>query len=751
MFALLVGCSAGGAGGTDVVVARDAQDATAPPRDVDSGAPDADAVAPDTASEVAETADDSVPPPDVPDQALQDCLDACGHTVVLGCGPTEPDAADCAELCGTQHPSASVVACVAAAPDCDGVVACIVSAEIPPEGCDLALPPAPSPPASLSGAFTYLPPADPAALDALPLYRSGVITAPGNFLDAETSGVFGDLDGDGVTEYVATSTSEGTPVVFRYDAAASQLVDTGTTPFGVGTVLLLEDLDGDGATDALVAGSQGRVVMWGDGAGGLDATPLFAEGVGSNYRLTVLSIADLDSDGLLDLLLHSSSKCCTLDCPDLVPVIRTGLRQWSPRPESMASVNHANLTSLLAAPIGDAELAIFGMGSVGCGGPYQGFYKRASLDPGGMPRFAAYSPLEPALNAKMLTLTPMGAAVADGDGDGVMDLTLTLDPLHGLYRGRLGAPLEDLTATSRVGTCGQLGTLRPDGVWEALVPWGAAWLDLDRDGRPDLVYAHGPDPGTDAHGMFPQPVTAHWNAGDWRYSDMTAQVGLDAVGLWRGLVVDDLDGDGDPDFAVGGLAQLPWLLRNDIVTPNHGLAIRLRGTTSNSLGVGAIIDIESTGVAHAQHVLVGSVGNAGALSRPMAFAGLGAATEAAVVRIHWPSGYVQEERGLAAGKVHVIAEHPSIEVTPPSRHLPAGGAQTAVIRALARNPDGTLRPDAKVEIRVAFGGGSFDGPAVADGGGWRRGLVAPEDPGSTVVEVLIDGVPLRVRPRIFWD
>jgi hypothetical protein len=745
VFALLVGCSSGGHGGPD---ATTGEDAATRPLDGDTGSKDVDATAPDTRSEVADL---SEPAPDARDQARLDCLDACRRAVVLGCGPSEPVAGDCVELCDTKRPPASVVACIAEAAVCEGVEACLNGREVPPAGCDLGLGPAPPPPETLSGAFTYLPPADPAALDALPLYRAGVITAPGNFLDAVTSGLFGDLDGDGVTEYVATSTTEGTSVVFRYTAATSQLVDTGSTPFGAGTVILLEDLDGDGATDALVAGSQGRVVMWGDGAGNFDAAPIFPDGDGSDFRLTVLSIADLDSDGLLDLLLHSSSKCCTLACPDLVPVIRTGLRQWSPRPESMATVNHANLTSLLAAPIGDAELAIFGMGSVGCGGPYQGFYKRVSLDPGGLPRFAAYSPLEPALNAKMLAGTPMGAAVADGDGDGVMDLTVTLDPLHGLYRGRVGAPLEDLTATSRVGTCGQLGTLGPGGRWEALVPWGAAWLDLDRDGRPDLVFAHGPDPGTDAHGMFPQPLTTHWNAGDWRYSDMTAQVGLNAVGLWRGLVVDDLDGDGDPDFAVGGLAQLPWLLRNDITTPNHGLAIRLRGTTSNILGVGAIIDIESSGVAHAQHVLVGSVGNSGALSRPMAFAGLGTATEAAVVRIHWPSGYVQEERGLAAGNVHVIAEHPSIEIAPPSRHLPAGGAAPAVIRAFARDPDGGLRPDAKVEIRIAFGGGSFDGPAVAEAGGWRRGLVAPAAPGSTVVEVLIDGVPLRVRPRIFWD
>ncbi|MEZ4267458.1 MAG: hypothetical protein R3F39_13855 [Myxococcota bacterium] len=74
-----------------------------------------------------------------------------------------------------------------------------------------------------------------------------------------------------------------------------------------------------------------------------------------------------------------------------------------------------------------------------------------------------------------------------------------------------------------------------------------------------------------------------------------------------------------------------------------------------------------------------------------------------------------------------------------------------MIRAFARNPDGSPRPDASVEIRIAYGPGSFDGPATAEDGGWRRSLTPPPSPGSTVVEVLIDGEALRVRPRIYWD
>ena len=73
------------------------------------------------------------------------------------------------------------------------------------------------------------------------------------------------------------------------------------------------------------------------------------------------------------------------------------------------------------------------------------------------------------------------------------------------------------------------------------------------------------------------------------------------------------------------------------------------------------------------------------------------------------------------------------------------------MRAFARKADGAVDAGATVEIRIAYGSGSFAGPAVPDGGGVAREVVAPAGAGSTVIEVLVGGKPLGVRPRIWWD
>ncbi|MEZ4269731.1 MAG: CRTAC1 family protein [Myxococcota bacterium] len=679
------------------------------------------------------------------------CLEGCAHTLALGCPPEFLEGGGCAEFCAAPPEVPIDMDCIVAAATCDAVRSCTDDGPSCGDPCcemerarEAQTPPLPS---ALGGAFTAVTVADPAALAGIP-----IASDPATTLGALTSGLFGDLDGDGTLELVVTGGQDGEAVAFRYDASSANLVALEGFSFGKGQVLAVEDLDGDGATDLLLWRLDSALALWGDGAGGFTSSAPLPVAAAQDVAIRELALADLDSDGLLDWVGGSgSSACCSLACPDLVPMLRVGPRSFEPRPDLMASVNHANLTAILVAPLGPAKLALFGIGSVGCGGPYQGIYQRTTVNSDGWPAFEGVATLPPEANALMLGSAPMGAAVADANGDGFWDMAVTLDPLHGLYGGRPTWPMVDVTASSGIGACGRMETPETRAIFEAFVPWGVAWLDLDRDGRDDLVFTHGPDPGANPHGMFPQPVTAHWNAGDFRFREMSQQIGLDAVGEWRGLVVDDLEGDGDPDLFVGGIGRLPWLLRNDVATPHKGFALRLRGTTSNHLGIGAIVEVEVAGQGQPQRHVMGAVGNPVAVARPLLFIGLGAAEKADKVRIRWPSGTVQEVAGLASGQLHTVEEPATIVIEPAGRHLPAGGAQPAVVRAFARAADGSIRPDAVVEIRVAYGPGSFAGPAVASAGGYERSLVAPAGPGSTVVEVLIDGKPLAVRPRVFWD
>ena len=49
------------------------------------------------------------------------------------------------------------------------------------------------------------------------------------------------------------------------------------------------------------------------------------------------------------------------------------------------------------------------------------------------------------------------------------------------------------------------------------------------------------------------------------------------------------------------------------------------------------------------------------------------------------------------------------------------------------------------------GAGNWIGPAAVSGDVLRRHLRAPDEPGSARIDVQLDGMPLRVRPRIRFE
>ena len=85
-----------------------------------------------------------------------------------------------------------------------------------------------------------------------------------------------------------------------------------------------------------------------------------------------------------------------------------------------------------------------------------------------------------------------------------------------------------------------------------MIPWGATTVDLDADGRLDLLISHGPGIhrlSRRTASIGPQHTMAFWNAGDARFVDVTEALGLIEWGQWR-LVQGDLDRDGRPDLSL---------------------------------------------------------------------------------------------------------------------------------------------------------------------------------------------------------
>jgi len=148
----------------------------------------------------------------------------------------------------------------------------------------------------------------------------------------------------------------------------------------------------------------------------------------------------------------------------------------------------------------------------------------------------------------------MGAAAADVDADGFVDLYVTAFGPNQLFRNRGDGTFEDVSATSGV----------DDPLWSASAAFadldGDGWLDLyvtnyvdfafDRNpicGRADLglrSYCH-----PDQYEGLPDHVFR--NSGGGRFADATARWGFGAArGKGLGVVASDLDDDGRVDLYV---------------------------------------------------------------------------------------------------------------------------------------------------------------------------------------------------------
>jgi hypothetical protein len=167
-----------------------------------------------------------------------------------------------------------------------------------------------------------------------------------------------------------------------------------------------------------------------------------------------------------------------------------------------------------------------------------------------------------------------GIAFGDYDQDGRLDLYVASHITHlntapDMHQDRLywntGERFEEVTHL-----------LDARGPSTRLAAFAAAWLDVDRDGDPDLVVASDHDAFSSTELARPNvlwlnegPADQHRSGRVWRFQDLSeaSRFGLFPDGKGQGLsamglAFADLDDDGDPDFAMSNIGP-NVLLRND--------------------------------------------------------------------------------------------------------------------------------------------------------------------------------------------
>ncbi len=255
-----------------------------------------------------------------------------------------------------------------------------------------------------------------------------------------------------------------------------------------------------------------------------------------------------------------------------------------------------------------------------------------------------------ALNDDGRPVAGMGVDFRDFDNDGRPDLIFTamFNDTYPLFRntGKLPA-FEDVTARTGLAVASR-----------TLTGWGIGLYDFDNDGFKDVFTANSHFPGLDTllATATALPNSLFRNQGG-RFLDVSKTSGADfrLAGQYRGVAFADFDNDGRVDMVVTDVNGPARLFRN--VTPNagHWLALKLTGTRSNRDGIGAKVAVTLPNGTKVYNHCTTSVGYA-ASSEPLVRFGLGGQAIAKSIEIRWPSGQVQQLHNVAVDRVVVVSE-----------------------------------------------------------------------------------------------
>ncbi len=350
-----------------------------------------------------------------------------------------------------------------------------------------------------------------------------------------------DLDGDGDLDLAVAG---GGLAVHEWRGAAFARHEVGGS--GDAIAVRAGDVDGDGAVDLLVGRSDGAAVHWGTGTvdGWTETTDLPVDGL-----VTGVIPLDLDGAGRIQLLvLGYGGDDATADL--LFPVESRTLGTPVELPDSRRKS--------MVAEIGDVDgdgLADIWVGrDVGWATGGDSVYSRQGRPDGPWVDVAAE------LGAA-LEIDAMGLTLADLSGDGQLDAYLSdLGDNEYLVRGAAG-----FERTTGIGAARIRSADADDN--EISSSWGSGAVDLNQDGRLDLVVVNGgfaeisvPNKVVNTFILEDDPPAILLATGEGTFTDAWPLLDLEWTGRSRGLALGDVDDDGDTDLIVvdhgGGLHAL---------------------------------------------------------------------------------------------------------------------------------------------------------------------------------------------------
>jgi len=192
--------------------------------------------------------------------------------------------------------------------------------------------------------------------------------------------------------------------------------------------------------------------------------------------------------------------------------------------------------------------------------------------------------------------------------------------------------------------------------------WGNGIYDFDNDGWKDLFVARANVLDNISELIpsrkYPESNSIFRNLENGKFQEVSAAAGPDfqLEAAHRGAAFGDLDNDGRVDVVVSVLGGQVKLFHNISDTGNHWVLLKLVGTKSNRMGIGAQIHITTEDGRSQWNEVTTAVGYASSSDSRVHF-GLGKNQRIKDLEIRWPSGIKQTLHDLAVDRILTIEEH----------------------------------------------------------------------------------------------
>jgi len=246
----------------------------------------------------------------------------------------------------------------------------------------------------------------------------------------------------------------------------------------------------------------------------------------------------------------------------------------------------------------------------------------------------------------------MGSDFRDVNNDGLADIwhTAVEHETFPLYINRDKGDFVDMTVATGLAR----STTEMSG-------WGNGIVDFDNDGWKDLFVAR-------ANVMdninlltpsrtYAEPSAVFRNLQGKKFDDVSATAGRDfqIPAPHRGVAFGDLDNDGKMDVVVTALGEPAKIFHNVTSGTNHWILLKLVGTKSNRMGIGAQIHITTEDGRSQWNEVTTSVGYASSSDSRVHF-GLGQNSKLKELEVRWPSGLRQVLHEVQGDRILIIEE-----------------------------------------------------------------------------------------------